>query len=76
MERGAGRYNIKRLPYFAEQVSEILAGTEQLIIVGSKPPVSFFAYLTLQIILFQMGVRYIHYQLPAENSISALEAVA
>ena len=40
-ERGAGRYGIKRLPYFAEQIVETLAGTEQLIIVGSQSPVSF-----------------------------------
>jgi acetolactate synthase-1/2/3 large subunit len=43
-ELGAGRVAIERLPYFAEQIVETLAGVEQMILVGSKPPVSFFAY--------------------------------
>ena len=76
MERGAGRYNIKRLPYFAEQVSELLAGTEQLIIVGSKPPVSFFAYPDTPNYLVPDGCQIHTLSTPAENSISALEAVA
>ena len=71
MERGAGRYNIKRLPYFAEQVSEILAGTEQLIIVGSKPPVSFFAYPDTPNYLVPDGCQIHTLSTPAENSISA-----
>jgi acetolactate synthase-1/2/3 large subunit len=43
-ELGAGRVPVERLPYFAEQIVESLAGIEQLILVGAKPPVSFFAY--------------------------------
>ena len=43
-ESGAGRVAVERIPYFAEQIVASLAGTEQLILVGSKPPVSFFAY--------------------------------
>ena len=41
---GAGRVPVERIPYFAEQIVEFLAGLEQLILVGAKPPVSFFAY--------------------------------
>jgi acetolactate synthase-1/2/3 large subunit len=43
-ELGAGRVAIERLPYFAEQIVATLAGVEQMILVGAKPPVSFFAY--------------------------------
>jgi len=43
-QRGAGRVSTERLPYFAEQAIAALEGTDQFIIVGSKPPVSFFAY--------------------------------
>jgi acetolactate synthase-1/2/3 large subunit len=43
-EMGAGRVPVERIPYFGEQVTALLAGTEQLIMVGSTPPVSFFAY--------------------------------
>ena len=44
IQRGAGRVMPERIPYFAEQIVEFLAKVEQLVIVGSKPPVSFFAY--------------------------------
>ncbi len=43
-QRGAGRVSTERLPYFAEQAIAALEGTDQFVIVGSKPPVSFFAY--------------------------------
>ncbi len=42
--RGAGRVDIPRLPYFAEQAEETLRGIEHLILVDTKAPVSFFAY--------------------------------
>ncbi|MFM7126803.1 MAG: acetolactate synthase large subunit [Actinomycetota bacterium] len=44
IERGAGRVIVERLPYFAEQLVETLADLDHLILVGAKPPVSFFAY--------------------------------
>jgi thiamine pyrophosphate-dependent acetolactate synthase large subunit-like protein len=44
VQRGAGRVKVERIPYFAEQIVEFLQDLEQLILVGSKPPVSFFAY--------------------------------
>ncbi len=44
IERGAGIVPVERLPYFAEQVEEALAGVRHMILVGTRPPVSFFAY--------------------------------
>lgn len=44
LQRGVGRVGVERLPYFAEQVEEALQPYQQLILVGAKPPVSFFAY--------------------------------
>lgn len=44
MQRGAGRVSVERLPYFGEQAVEHLDGTQQMVLVGCKPPVSFFAY--------------------------------
>ncbi|MEQ8515393.1 MAG: acetolactate synthase large subunit, partial [Chromatocurvus sp.] len=44
LQRGAGRVPVERLPYFAEQATESLRGLEQLVLVGSVAPVSFFAY--------------------------------
>ena len=42
--RGHGRVSPKRLAYFGEQALEELAGTDLLVVAGSKPPVAFFAY--------------------------------
>lgn len=44
LARGAGRFAVQRIPYFAEQIVELLAPVEQLVLVGAKPPVAFFAY--------------------------------
>lgn len=44
LQRGAGRVPVQRLPYFAEQATEALAPYEQVILIGAKAPVSFFAY--------------------------------
>jgi acetolactate synthase I/II/III large subunit len=42
--RGGGRFAPERLPYFAEMAVDTLAGTDLLLIAGTKPPVAFFAY--------------------------------
>ena len=44
MQRGAGRVPVERLPYFGEQAAEFIKDLDTLIVVGSKAPVSFFAY--------------------------------
>jgi len=44
LPRGAGRPEIERLGYFAEQATEQIKDAEQLIMVGTKAPVGFFAY--------------------------------
>lgn len=44
LQRGAGRVDVARLPYFGEQAAEVLEGTEHLVLIGTQPPVTFFAY--------------------------------
>jgi len=44
MERGSGRPAVERLAYLAEMAEVQLRGLKHLIIVDTKPPVSFFAY--------------------------------
>lgn len=44
LQRGAERVPVQRLPYFAEQAAEALEKFDQLILVGVRAPVSFFAY--------------------------------
>ncbi|MDB5560543.1 MAG: thiamine pyrophosphate protein domain protein TPP-binding, partial [Enterovirga sp.] len=42
--RGAGRQPIERLPYPVDQAVDCLAGTKHLVVIGTTPPVAFFAY--------------------------------
>jgi len=44
MERGAGIFAPLRIPYFPEQATPALAALKHLILVESRPPVSFFGY--------------------------------
>jgi acetolactate synthase-1/2/3 large subunit len=44
LARGAGIVAVERIPYFAEQMIDFLKGLEHLVLVGSRPPVTFFAY--------------------------------
>ena len=44
VQRGAGRSEVERLPYFGEQAADVLQGTEHLILVSTQAPVTFFAY--------------------------------
>jgi len=42
--RGAGLPVVDRIPYPVDQAVAMLAGVEQMILVGAHPPVAFFAY--------------------------------
>ena len=44
LERGAGVPAVERIHYILEQASAQLAEFRQLILVGARPPVSYFAY--------------------------------
>lgn len=44
MERGAGRVALDRVPYVIDQALACFATTEQVILIGAKAPVGFFAY--------------------------------
>jgi|TARA_B100000315_G_scaffold260892_1_gene326921 acetolactate synthase-1/2/3 large subunit len=44
LSRGEGRCTVSRLGYFAEQATVQIEDAEQIIMVGTKAPVSFFAY--------------------------------
>ena len=43
-QRGAGRAEVQRLPYFGEQAAEVLAGTKHLVLLSTQSPITFFAY--------------------------------
>ena len=44
MARGQGRLAVERVPYVVDQAVKAMAGTRQLILAGSRKPVTFFAY--------------------------------
>jgi acetolactate synthase-1/2/3 large subunit len=44
VEGGAGRVRVDRLPYPVDQALAVLKDVRQLVLVGAKMPVSFFAY--------------------------------
>lgn len=76
LQRGAGRVPVQRIPYFGEQVAELLAQYEQLILVGATAPVSFFAYPGKPSWLAPEGCE-LHTLATAEQDMhAALEAVA
>jgi acetolactate synthase-1/2/3 large subunit len=74
--RGAGRVIIERIPYFAEQIVETLAKVEQLILVGAKPPVSFFAYPGKPSWGLPDGATIHYLAHPHEDGVGALQALA
>ncbi len=73
--RGAGRVDVQRLPYFAEQAEEALAGTRHLILVGTRAPVSFFAYPGKASELTPPGCTLHTLAAPGQDVLAALEAV-
>ena len=44
VERGAGRVSALRVPYVVEAAQAALAKFRKVVLVGTKPPVAFFAY--------------------------------
>lgn len=75
-EVGAGRVPVERIPYFAEQIVDYLKGIEQIILVGAKPPVSFFAYPGKPSWCAPEGCQFSHLAHPHEDGAGALTALA
>ncbi|HEY2533839.1 MAG TPA: acetolactate synthase large subunit [Xanthobacteraceae bacterium] len=74
-QRGAGRVEVERIPYFAEQIVEFMKGTEQLILVGASPPVSFFAYPNKPSWCTPEDCKILYLAHPNEDGALALEAL-
>src|SRR5664279_5191890 len=75
-EMGAGRVSVERIPYFGEQVTAFLSGTEQMIMVASTPPVSFFAYPGKPSWCVPDMCELIYLVHPHEDSVTALQNLA
>ena len=75
IERGVGRVRVERMPYFGEHAAEFLGGTELLVLVGARPPVSFFAYPDKPSWLTPDGCQITVLTQPHEDGVAALEAL-
>jgi acetolactate synthase-1/2/3 large subunit len=75
-QRGAGRVETERLPYFGEMAAEHLQDLDTLVIIGSKPPVSFFAYPGKPGWLSPEGVNLLRMGDHAVDSIDTLTRIA
>jgi acetolactate synthase-1/2/3 large subunit len=67
---------VERIPYFAEQIVDFMKGTQQLILVGASPPVSFFAYPNKPSWCTPEDCRILYLAHPNEDGTAALEALA
>jgi len=76
LARGAGRVPVERIPYFAEQMVEFLGELEVVVLVGAKPPVSFFAYPGKPSWGLPEGCQILHLAYPHEDGPAALLALA
>jgi acetolactate synthase I/II/III large subunit len=76
IEAGPGVYPVARLPYFPEQIIELLADVRQLVLVGAQAPVSFFAYRQLPSDLVPAHCRVQRLNQRHEDGAAALRALA
>jgi acetolactate synthase I/II/III large subunit len=76
LERGAGLPGVDRLAYLAEMAEAQLAGVDQLILVGARSPVSFFAYPDRASDLVPPGSSVTVLAEPDQDAEAALETLA
>jgi acetolactate synthase-1/2/3 large subunit len=76
MECGAGRVRVDRLPYVIDNALAALKGVRQMILVGAKSPVSFFAYPGKPSVLVPDGCAVTRLASVAEDIEAALESLA
>lgn len=76
LQSGAGRVAVERIPYFAEQIVAFAKDIDTLILVGAKPPVTFFAYPGKPSWPLPEGCRIVALAHAHEDGTQALEALA
>ncbi|CAN5166092.1 acetolactate synthase large subunit [soil metagenome] len=76
LPRGAGRYAPDRMMYFGEMALADLAGSDLLVLAGTKLPVAFFAYPAMPSVLVPEGCETAVLAEVEEDAVAALEALA
>jgi acetolactate synthase-1/2/3 large subunit len=74
--RGGSRPRPQLLPYLTELAVETLAGLSHLVLVGTQPPVGFFAYPDKPSLLYAPETNLIGLASAEEDALEALEALA
>ena len=76
LERGAGRVTANRIPYPVDQATEMLAPYCQIVLVGARPPVAFFAYPDKPGVLTAEGVKFVELAGVGADIASGLDALS
>ena len=76
LERGAGRPAVERVHYVLEQAIEQLKEFRQLILVGARPPVAYFAYPDKSSVMTQPDCDIHCLATEEEDVIAALDGLA
>ncbi|MFZ0640155.1 MAG: acetolactate synthase large subunit [Candidatus Acidiferrales bacterium] len=76
VERGAGAVILERIPYSPDQAVELLKEFRQLILVGARPPVAYFAHPGRDSVFTSPDCEIFTLARPGEDYVGALEALA
>jgi len=71
--RGAGAGKLEKLPYLAEQAVEHLSDVDNLILLGAKSPVSFFAYPNVPSVLPPEKCKQLQLAVPGDDIAGCLQ---
>lgn len=75
IERGAGLPHVERIAYLAEMATVQLNGYDNLVIIDSMEPVSFFAYPGKKSYLVPEGCKVHHLVEPHQDAVGSLQAL-
>jgi acetolactate synthase I/II/III large subunit len=76
LERGAGRVQVNRIPYVVDQALRVMEAAGNLVLVGAREPVAFFAYPNKPSLLMPKEARSTKLAGVDEDMEAALEALA
>jgi acetolactate synthase-1/2/3 large subunit len=76
LDRGAGLPVLKRIPYFPEQASALLAEYDAFIMAGADEPVAFFGYKGGNSLMLAQNQKRLRIDTDRQDTAGALEALA
>jgi acetolactate synthase-1/2/3 large subunit len=76
LERGAGRVYVERIPFVVEKALDVMRAAGDLVLVGAREPVAFFAYPNKPSVLTPTSATSVKLAGLEEDAEAALEALA